>query len=86
VPAGFAINVFAEGLDAYRFKLTPYSDRRRAGSRETRRNRIWLQNTNGDGVADVRKTTQSETGLNIPFLAWRLLAMVPSSKQRRCRP
>jgi len=36
---------------------------------ETRQNRIrLLRDTNGDGVADVRKTfAESENGLNIPF-------------------
>ncbi|MBD2250134.1 PQQ-dependent sugar dehydrogenase [Nostoc parmelioides] len=67
VPAGFTVNVFAEGLDAPRWlALTPSGD---VLVTETRQNRIrLLRDTNGDGVADVRQTFASkDNGLNIPF-------------------
>ncbi|AFY35618.1 sorbosone dehydrogenase family protein [Calothrix sp. PCC 7507] len=67
VPAGFTVNVFAEGLDAPRWlALTPSGD---VLVTETRQNRIrLLRDTNGDGVADVRQTFATATnGLNIPF-------------------
>lgn len=67
VPAGFTVNVFAEGLDAPRWlALTPTGD---VLVTETRQNRIrLLRDTNGDGVANVRKTfARAENGLNIPF-------------------
>ena len=67
VPAGFTVNVFAEGLDAPRWlALTPTGD---VLVTETRQNRIrLLRDTNSDGVADVRETfAESENGLNIPF-------------------
>ncbi|BAY31352.1 L-sorbosone dehydrogenase [Nostoc carneum NIES-2107] len=67
VPSGFTVNVFAEGLDAPRWlALTPDGD---VLVTETRQNRIrLLRDSNGDGVADVRKTfASSQNGLNIPF-------------------
>jgi len=67
VPPGFAVNVFAEGLDAPRWlALTPSGD---VLVTETRQNRIrLLRDTNGDGVADVRNTfAGSQNGLYIPF-------------------
>ncbi|MEC4811741.1 MAG: sorbosone dehydrogenase family protein [Scytonema sp. PMC 1069.18] len=67
VPPGFVVNVFADGLDAPRWlALTPSGD---VLVTETRQNRIrLLRDTNGDGVADVRKTFASAAnGLNIPF-------------------
>jgi len=67
VPAGFTVNVFAEGLDRPRWlALTPSGD---VLVTETRQNRIrLLRDTNGDGVADINKTfASSENGLNIPF-------------------
>ncbi|MBD2167315.1 sorbosone dehydrogenase family protein [Calothrix membranacea FACHB-236] len=67
VPSGFTVNVFAEGLDAPRWlALTPNGD---VLVTETRQNRIrLLRDSNGDGVADVRKTfASSQNGLNIPF-------------------
>ena len=67
VPAGFTVNVFAEGLDAPRWlALTPNGD---VLVTETPQNRIrLLRDTNGDGVADIRKTfAGSENGLNRPF-------------------
>jgi glucose/arabinose dehydrogenase len=67
LPPGFTVNVFAEGLDAPRWlALTPNGD---VLVTETKQNRIrLLQDTNGDGVADVKKTFASASnGLNIPF-------------------
>ncbi|MBW4575969.1 MAG: sorbosone dehydrogenase family protein [Aphanothece sp. CMT-3BRIN-NPC111] len=67
VPAGFVVNVFAENLDAPRWlALTPSGD---VLVTETRQNRIrLLRDSNGDGVADVRKTFAGrENGLYIPF-------------------
>lgn len=67
VPPGFSVNVFAEGLDAPRWlALTPTGD---VLVTETRQNRILLlRDTNGNGVANVRKTfAGSKNGLNIPF-------------------
>ncbi|MCL1474194.1 PQQ-dependent sugar dehydrogenase [Argonema antarcticum] len=67
VPPGFVVNVFADNLDAPRWlKLTPNGD---VLVTETRQNRIrLLRDTNGDGVADVRKDfATSQNGVNIPF-------------------
>ncbi|HLO49819.1 MAG TPA: sorbosone dehydrogenase family protein [Kamptonema sp.] len=67
VPPGFTVNVFADNLDAPRWlALTPTGD---VLVTETRQNRIsLLRDTNGDGVADVRKTfATGANGLNIPF-------------------
>ncbi|MBD2436861.1 sorbosone dehydrogenase family protein [Nostoc sp. FACHB-110] len=67
VPPGFKVNVFAEGLDAPRWlALTPSGD---VLVTETRQNRIrLLRDSNGDGVADIKKTFASAAnGLNIPF-------------------
>jgi len=67
VPAGFVVNVFAEGLDRPRWlALTPSGD---VLVTETRQNRIrLLRDANKDGVAEVKKTfATSQNGLNIPF-------------------
>jgi len=67
VPAGFQVNVYADGLDAPRWlALTPSGD---VLVTETRANRIrLLRDTNGDGVADVRKTfATTQNGVDIPF-------------------
>jgi glucose/arabinose dehydrogenase len=67
VPAGFQVNVYADDLDAPRWlALTPSGD---VLVTETRANRIrLLRDTNGDGVADVRKTfATAENAVNIPF-------------------
>ena len=67
VPAGFVINVYAEGLDRPRWlALTPDGD---VLVTETRQNRIRrLRDTNGDGVADVKETFATpNNGLNQPF-------------------
>lgn len=67
VPAGFQVNVYAEGLEAPRWlALTPNGD---VLVTETRANRIrLLRDTNGDGVADVNKTfATAENGVDIPF-------------------
>ena len=67
VPSGFVVNVFADNLKSPRWlALTPSGD---VLVTETRENRIrLLRDTNGDGVADVKKTFASSTnGLNIPF-------------------
>lgn len=67
VPAGFTVNVFAEGLDRPRWlALTPAGD---VLVTETRQNRIRrLADTDGDGVADTVTTfADSSNGLNIPF-------------------
>jgi len=53
VPAGFTVNVFAEVWMPHWLALTPTGD---VLVTETRQNRIrLLRDTNGDGVADVRK-------------------------------
>src|SRR4028118_41703 len=67
VPAGFQVNVYADGLEAPRWlALTPNGD---VLVTETRQNRIrLLRDTNGDGVADVKQTFATEqNGVNIPF-------------------
>lgn len=67
VPAGFTVNVFAEGLQKPRWlALTPDGD---VLVTETRENRIRrLSDTNGDGVADKQETfATADNGLNIPF-------------------
>ncbi len=67
VPAGFIVNVFAEGLDRPRWlALTPDGD---VLVTETGQNRIRrLRDTNGDGVADVKETfANPNNGLNQPF-------------------
>jgi glucose/arabinose dehydrogenase len=67
VPAGFQVNVYADDLDAPRWlALTPSGD---VLVTETRANRIrLLRDTNGDGVADVRKPfATAENAVNIPF-------------------
>ncbi|WP_414581397.1 PQQ-dependent sugar dehydrogenase [Scytonema sp. PCC 10023] len=67
VPAGFVVNVFADGLDAPRWlALTPNGD---VLVTETKQNRIrLLRDTNGDGVADVKNTFASPAnGLNRPL-------------------
>lgn len=67
VPSGFEVNVFADNLDSPRWlALTPDGD---VLVTETRQNRIrLLRDSNGDGVADFKKTfASSENGLNIPF-------------------
>lgn len=67
VPAGFTVNVFAEGLDRPRWlALTPEGD---VLVTETRQNRIRrLQDSNGDGVADQTTTfADASNGLDIPF-------------------
>ncbi len=67
VPAGFEVNVYADNLDRPRWlTLTPSGD---VLVTETRENRIrLLRDTNGDGVADVKKTfASSQNGVNIPF-------------------
>jgi len=67
VPEGFTVNVFADNLDRPRWlALTPDGD---VLVTETRQNRIrLLQDADGDGVADVRKTfADGDNGLNLPF-------------------
>jgi glucose/arabinose dehydrogenase len=67
VPAGFTVNVYAEGLDAPRWlALTPTGD---VLVTETKQNRIrLLQDTNKDGVADVKSNFATATnGVDIPF-------------------
>ncbi|MFB2834856.1 PQQ-dependent sugar dehydrogenase [Floridanema evergladense] len=67
VPNGFVVNVFAENLNAPRWlALTPNGE---VLVTETPANRILLlKDTNGDGVADVRKSfATAQNGLNIPF-------------------
>lgn len=67
VPAGFQVNVFAEGLDRPRWlALTPNGD---VLVTETRRNRIrLLRDGDQDGVAETKKTfATAENGVNIPF-------------------
>ena len=67
VPPGFVVNVFADGLDAPRWlALTPNGD---VLVTQTKQNRIrLLRDTNGDGVADAKKTFASAAnGLNRPL-------------------
>lgn len=67
VPAGFVVNVFADGLDRPRWlALTPSGD---VLVTETRQNRIrLLQDTNNDGVAEVKQTfADASNGADIPF-------------------
>ena len=67
MPAGFTVNVFADGLDAPRWlALTPTGD---VLVTETRQNRIrLLGDRNQDGVAEVNQTfATASNGLNIPF-------------------
>jgi glucose/arabinose dehydrogenase len=67
VPAGFQVNVYADGLEAPRWlALTPSGD---VLVTETRANRIrLLRDTNGDGVADVSKSfATAQNGVDIPF-------------------
>lgn len=67
VPAGFQVNVYAEGFDQPRWlALTPTGD---VLVTETRQNRIrLLRDTNRDGVADCRKTfATAANGLDQPF-------------------
>ena len=67
VPPGFAVNVFAEGLDRPRWlALTPEGD---VLVTETRQNRIRrLRDRDGDGVAELKTTfATAENGLDIPF-------------------
>lgn len=67
VPEGFAVNIFAEGLDNPRWlALTPTGD---VLVTETRQNRIQrLTDADGDGVAESKSTfATAQNGLNIPF-------------------
>jgi glucose/arabinose dehydrogenase len=67
LPSGFTVNVFADNLQAPRWlALTPSGD---VLVTETRENRIrLLRDTNGDGVADLKKTfVNQKNGLSIPF-------------------
>ncbi|PZO12750.1 MAG: sorbosone dehydrogenase [Leptolyngbya foveolarum] len=67
VPAGFTVNVFAEGLQQPRWlALTPDGD---VLVTETRENRIQrLTDADGDGVAEGKETfATASNGLNIPF-------------------
>nr|WP_290223501.1 PQQ-dependent sugar dehydrogenase [Trichocoleus desertorum] len=67
VPPGFTVNVFAEGLDRPRWlALTPNGE---VLVTETRQNRIrLLRDSNGDGVADVKKTFAiPSNGLFLPL-------------------
>lgn len=67
VPAGFTVNVFAEGLQQPRWlALTPDGD---VLVTETRENRIQrLTDADGDGVAERKETfATASNGLNIPF-------------------
>lgn len=67
VPKGFTVNVFAADLSAPRWlALTPSGD---VLVTETKQNQIrLLRDTNGDGVADQRRTfANADNGLNIPF-------------------
>lgn len=67
VPAGFSVNVFAEGLEQPRWlALTPNGD---VLVTETRQNRIRrLTDTDSDGVADRTSTfADRNNGLDIPF-------------------
>jgi glucose/arabinose dehydrogenase len=67
VPSGFTVSVFAEGLDEPRWlALTPEGN---VLVTETYQNRIrLLRDSDGDGVADVRKTfASSENSVNQPL-------------------
>ncbi|HEY9639555.1 MAG TPA: sorbosone dehydrogenase family protein [Coleofasciculaceae cyanobacterium] len=67
VPAGFTVNVFAEGLDRPRWlALTPSGE---VLVTETRQNQIrLLSDRNRDGVAEVNQPfATAANGLNIPF-------------------
>ncbi len=67
VPAGFQVNIFAEGLEKPRWlALTPEGD---VLVTETRENRIQrLIDADKDGVAESKKTFATvQNGLNIPF-------------------
>ncbi len=67
VPPGFEVNLYADGLDAPRWlALTPSGD---VLVTETRKNRIrLLRDSNGNGVADVKKTFATEqNGVKIPL-------------------
>ncbi|BAU64922.1 L-sorbosone dehydrogenase [Stanieria sp. NIES-3757] len=67
VPAGFQVNVFAEGLEQPRWmSLTPDGDVLVA---ESRRDRIrLLQDQNGDGIAETNQVFgTSDNGLDQPF-------------------
>ncbi|MEB3311377.1 MAG: sorbosone dehydrogenase family protein [Snowella sp.] len=67
VPAGFQVNIFAEGLNRPRWlALTPTGE---VLVTETPENRITLlKDTNGDGVAESRSTFADEkNGLDLPF-------------------
>ncbi|NER47239.1 MAG: sorbosone dehydrogenase family protein [Symploca sp. SIO1A3] len=67
VPAGFEVNVYADGLESPRWlTLTPNGE---VLVTETRKNRIrLLHDSDGDGVADVNQTfATAENGVNIPF-------------------
>lgn len=67
VPAGFQVNVFADGLEQPRWlALTPTGE---VLVTETRQNRLtWLQDADGDGVAEGRQTfAEGENGVEIPF-------------------
>jgi glucose/arabinose dehydrogenase len=67
VPAGFQVNVFAEGLEQPRWMaLTPDGDVLVAESRSDRIR--LLQDRNGDGVAETKQVFgTSENGLDQPF-------------------
>ncbi|HEY9698122.1 MAG TPA: sorbosone dehydrogenase family protein [Trichocoleus sp.] len=67
VPAGFEVNVYAEGLDRPRWlALTPTGE---VLVTETRQNQIrMLSDRDGDGVAEVNQVfATAENGLNQPF-------------------
>lgn len=67
VPAGFTVNVFADGLNKPRWlALTPTGD---VLVTETPDNRITLlRDTNGDGATDLRQAFATQnSGLDIPF-------------------
>ena len=67
VPAGFTVNIFAEGLRQPRWlALTPDGD---VLVTETRENRIQrLTDADGDGIAEGKETfATASNGLNIPF-------------------
>ncbi|AFZ35902.1 NHL repeat containing protein [Stanieria cyanosphaera PCC 7437] len=67
VPAGFQVNVFAEGLEQPRWlSLTPDGDVLVAESRSGRIR--LLQDRNGDGIAETNQVfATSENGLDQPF-------------------
>lgn len=67
VPEGFAVNVFAEGLDRPRWlTLTPEGDVLVVESRNNRIHR--LRDTDNDGQADtIQPFADERNGLNIPF-------------------